>query len=133
MKRLLRCLCICMTICYHPFSSRADVITDWNSLLLAAIRNESASPPLAARNMAIVQISIFEAVNSIEHKYESYMERLDAPAGASPEAAALGAAYECVAFLYPSQIAAFDAALTNSLAAIPPGQARDDGLQFGEQ
>ena len=116
----------------QPFCAGGDVILEWNNLLLEAIRNESTSPPLAARNLAIVHAAIYEAVNAIEGMCEPYLISLTAPSGASAEAAAVGAAYECLAHLYPSQIASFDAAYNRFLASTSPTMSREDGLMLGQ-
>jgi len=122
-----------LALAASALQASADVVTDWNSLLLDAIRNESTSPPLAARNLAILHTAIYDAVNAIDRTHETYFISLGAPAGASKEAAAVGAAYECLAELYPSQIAAFDAALDRFLRSTPASQSRDDGLMLGEE
>jgi len=122
----------CSLLVLAPVQARTDVISDWNNVLLQAIRNESTSPPLAARNLAIVHVAMFEAVNAIERQYQPYFLPLNAPEQVSPDAAAVGAAYACLSDLYPSQMAAFDAALSSSLAAIPPGPDRDEGFTLGQ-
>src|SRR6267143_3344407 len=83
----------------------ADPVVEWNALMLDAIRNESTSPPLASRNLAILHASIYDAVNGINPTYRPYLVAVSAPAGASMEAAAVGAAYKCLTELYPSQTA----------------------------
>src|SRR5437762_925204 len=106
----------------------ADPVVEWNALMLDAIRNESTSAPLAARNLAILHASIHDAVNAIRPTYRPYLVAVSAPAGASMEAAAVGAAYKCLTELYPSQTASFQAAMDQFLANVPPSQSRDDGL-----
>ncbi len=90
MKQLARICLISVLAFGSAAGSRGDLVTDWDSVLLQAIKNESTSPPLAARNLAILHISIYEAINAIEHKYEPYFLPLSAAAGAAPEAAAVG-------------------------------------------
>ena len=46
-----------------PFLLLGDVVTDWNAEMLAAIRLENTAPPLAARDLAMLHIGIFEAIN----------------------------------------------------------------------
>ena len=113
-------------------AARADVILDWNEVLLAAIRVDKTPPPKAARAMACVNVSMYDAVNGILGGYSPYAVTDPAPAGASPEAAAVAAAYEALVALYPAQQATFDAAKAASLAAIPDGQAKVTGVKWGE-
>src|SRR6266516_3983438 len=132
MKSRSRIACVCLALSLSRLSAGADVVIEWNNLLLDAVRNESTSPPLAARNMAIVHTAIYDAVNAIERTHEPYFVDLTAPSGASAEAAAVGAAYECMANLYPSQIASFDAALDRFVTNTPATQGRADGLMLGQ-
>ena len=132
MKRLLALASLCLAFSLVPISTRADVVTEWNALALDAIRNESTSPPLAARNLAILHAAIYDAVNALDRAHEPYFMSLPAPPGASMEAAAVGAAYECLSDLYPSQTAAFDAALHQFLARTPATTNRADGLLLGQ-
>src|SRR4051794_1265279 len=63
------------------------VVLQWNEI--ATTRILPNGPPFtAARFMTIVQLAVFEAVNSITGKYQPYLGTISAPAGASPEAAA---------------------------------------------
>ena len=108
-------------------------VTDWNATLLDAVRTASSAPPLASRNMAMVHAAIYDSVNSISKKYSPYLVSIDAPAGASPEAATAAAAHRTLVGLYPAQAGKFDAALQSSLAKIPDGKAKQDGIALGQQ
>jgi hypothetical protein len=112
-------------------AERPDVVIRWNRVTLEAIRAGRTPPPLAARNLAMVHVAIYDAVNAIYRTHEIYRVRAVAAVGTSPEAAAAAAAYHVLAALYPRQREAFDAALRSSLADVPPGRARDDGLDLG--
>src|SRR2546425_5824029 len=57
--KLLLLACLVATLSLGCALAKADVVTEWNTLLLDAIRNESTSPPLAARNLAILHASIY--------------------------------------------------------------------------
>ena len=72
----------------------------------------------------------FEAVNAITGDYEPYLGTITAPPGASAEAAAIEAAYAVLNAYFPS--AALDAQRANSLAQIPDGQAKIDGIATGD-
>src|SRR5687768_8714452 len=71
----------------------ADVVTDWNATLEAALRNPTPSVPAQARASAIVHVAIFDAVNGITRKYTPLRVIDSAPPGARPEAAAAYAAH----------------------------------------
>jgi hypothetical protein len=69
----------------------ADVITDWNEKAVAFVTPRMV-PPAAQRVVAIVQVAMFDAVNSIERRYRPYLVQLPAAATASQDAAAAAAA-----------------------------------------
>src|ERR1044071_6223292 len=64
-----------------------DVVLQWNQI--AYNRMPGGSPFPTLRYMATIQLAVFEAVNSITGKYEPYFGTISAPAGASPDAAAI--------------------------------------------
>jgi len=109
----------------------ADTVLRWNELLLESLSNQPARVPLA-RNMAIVHVAMFDAVNAIDRSYNPYAADVKASRGASQEAAAAQAAHDTLAALYPSRQAVFDAALAEDLAGIPNGRARQ-GIEIGQE
>jgi hypothetical protein len=109
-----------------------DPVVEWNAVALRAIATSAGSPPASTRNLAILHTAVFDAVNNIQGGYNSYKIKSTAPAGASAEAAAVGAAYQTLVKLYPKLKDTFDTALTQSLARITDGQAETDGLAYGK-
>src|SRR5215472_12171744 len=99
--------------------TRADVITDWNSTALNAIRIEKSSPPVASRALAILHIAMCDAVNGITRKYQPYLVSGPVPSSASLEAAAATAGHSVMVALFPNQRTNFDAVYYRSLLAIP--------------
>jgi len=118
------------------FPTKADVITsdavvrEWNEIAINAIL-PNGPPFTAARFMTITQLAVFEAVNSISGKYQPYLGTVSAPAGASTEAAAVVAAHDTLVNYFPAQTATLDARRDASLAAIPDGQSKTDGMAVG--
>ncbi|MEG4863977.1 MULTISPECIES: chemotaxis protein CheB [unclassified Microcoleus] len=108
-------------------------ILDWNGVMLNAVRTGNSPPPLASRNMAMVQAAVYDSVNSITKKYSPYRISIDAPAGTSPEAATAAAALRVLVSLYPAQAATFNEAYASSLAKIPDGKSKEDGIALGQQ
>ena len=111
----------------------ADVVTDWNEKAVAAGYTGRSGNSLHSRNMAIVNVAMFEALNSIEPRYTPYRARLVAEPGWSKDAAAAAAAHHALVQLYPQQAKTFDQALQASLANVPEGPARTNALRLGEQ
>ncbi|MGB3266250.1 MAG: chemotaxis protein CheB [Microcoleus sp.] len=108
-------------------------VRDWNGVILNAVRTANTPPPAASRNMAIMHAAIYDSVNSIGKKYSPYRVSIDAPAGTSEEAATVAAAHRALVNLYPAQAFKFDAALQSSLAKIPDGKAKTDGIALGQE
>ncbi len=113
-----------------PAAVHADAVTDWNAI--AQTTTAVSPPPLGARNLAIAQAAVFDAVNSIVGDYETYAVNAAAPAGADAAAAAIGAAHYALVQLYPAAQGALDTSFAVSLAAIPDGTAKTDGVAVGE-
>lgn len=109
-----------------------DVVLDWNATLLNAVAADATAPPVAARNMAMVHVAIYDAVNAIDQTHSDYYVDALAPEGASREAAAAAAAHRILVNLYPTQIAAFDKQLELSLAEVADGQSENDGVALGQ-
>jgi hypothetical protein len=109
----------------------ADVVTDWNAVLIDAVRTDRTNPPRMTRHSALVHVAVYDAVVGLVGGYEPYFVASSAPTGASPEAAAAAAAHRVLTIVYPAQTATFDAALAASLGAIPDGPAEEDGVDWG--
>src|SRR6266516_89805 len=102
-------------------TAHADVVTDWNTVALNAIRAAKTPPPKASRALAILHIAVYDAVNGISRTYESYRVQSAVPSSASKEAAAGAAAHEVLIALFPTNTDAFDALYASTPAAIPNG------------
>jgi hypothetical protein len=112
-----------------PLAAAADPVLEWNE---TAVHTMAGQNPFAqARFAAITQIAVFEAVNAVTRDYEPYLVTIEAPAGASPEAAAVAAAHGVLTVYFPAQAASLAAARDASLASIPAGPPRDQGLAVG--
>ena len=114
-------------------SAYADVVTDWNSAALDAIRLGKASPPVASRALAMLHVAIYDAVNGISRTHETYRVASAVPRSASEDAAAAAAAHTVLVALFPSRSAAFDALYVANLAAIPDGPHKEAGVSWGQR
>jgi hypothetical protein len=115
-------------------SAQADVITDWNEM--AVIAGGKARPPgggTQARNMAMVHVAMFDALNAIERRYTPYRAQPATAPGTSREAAAATAAHFILVRAYPNQTKDFDTLFRASLAAIPAGEPKSRGIRLGEK
>ncbi|HWK89910.1 MAG TPA: vanadium-dependent haloperoxidase [Longimicrobium sp.] len=111
----------------------ADTVSDWwefaNRITSAA---QASATPDQQRALTRVSLAMFEAVNAIDRRYESY---LGFPAGdrtASQDAAAASAAYHVLLHHFPAQKTVFDDTYAISMASIPDGAAKEAGRLIGQ-
>src|ERR1700760_104499 len=110
----------------------ADVITDWNDQAVVFGVTRTMAPAAAERVIAMVHVAMFDAVNSIDHKYRSYLVQLPAIAATSREAAAAAAAGTVLAGINAPGQPDVKPSLASYLAAIPDGPAKTEGVKLGE-
>ena len=92
---------------------------------------EQVGPCRAARAIAVVHVAMFEALNAIVAKYESYTNLYPAPKKSSREAAIAQAAHDSLVALFPSQKASFDQKLAEDLNALPNNKRKVNGIALG--
>jgi hypothetical protein len=108
------------------------VVLEWND---TATRATIGNPPFSsARWMAIVQLAVFEAANSVSGKYQPYLGTLSPSPNASIDAAVAQATYRVLRNynLGGSLIPSLDERLASTLGNIPDGQPKTDGINLGE-
>ncbi len=113
-------------------AARTDVVLDWNAIAVNTAVANKQSPFAQARYAAIVQLAVFEAVNSITHDYQPYLGTITAPPDASPDAAAIEAAYQVLSTYFPASQPTLYADWTNSMQSVPDGSAKTDGIATGD-
>ena len=107
-----------------------EVVMEWNEIALTATATAGQGPVPQIRTMAIVHVSVHDAMNAITCDYRTYLSIRCGPWGA-PEAAAIGAAHRALVGLLPSQASAFGAARAASLAEHGLTES-EPGVAFGE-
>jgi hypothetical protein len=122
-KALLAAALTCLAV-----PAVANVITDWDAKAVAV----AAPAPLGQRELAMVHVAMFDAVNSIERRYRPYLVQLTAQKTTSQEAAAAAAAATVLIGLHPEAAEELKAALATYLATIADGEAKSDGIKLGE-
>ena len=93
-----------------------NVVQEWNAAALNAIRDWrgttndpkpgttfTSEPPKVARNLAMIQGAMFDAINAIEPRYEPFVYTAQAPSGLSSQVAAAAAAYQVASKLYTAK------------------------------
>ena len=120
-----------------------DMVLQWNAKAVAAVSNAPSAtppgfgqaPPGSLIQLAIVQTAVHDAIAAIVKTHKPYLEGLTAPSSASQAAAAATAAHHTLVGIAPSSATAavdsLDAQYAASLASIPDGQAKADGIAVG--
>ena len=72
---MMRVLCLIVAASSLATAAHADVVTDWNTAALNAIRAAKTTPPAASRALAILHLSIYDAVNGIDRSRDPYWSR----------------------------------------------------------
>lgn len=110
----------------------ADVVTDWDARTCELVAQAKLSAPAANRVVTIVQTAVYEAANAVTKRYPAGGLRVEAPPGASVEAAIAAANRATLTQLVPSQQAMVDTAYAAALAEIADGPAKSAGIAVGE-
>ena len=116
-------------------SQSVNPVLQWNRALLVIVRTPGAQPATIhpTRSFAIMHAAIYDAVNAIDKTHKSYFVKLRGVSqSASQDAAAAAAAHEVLVGLYPQFQAMLDAQLQQSLAQIPDGAHKADGIILGQ-
>ena len=111
----------------------ADVITDWNEKTVAFVTKHRLLPPQAERVVASVHVAMFDAVNSVERRYQPYRLAVTTAKGTSKEAAAAVAAGMVLAGLHPNETEELNSLMAAYLATMPQSTAKSDGIKVGQE
>ena len=113
----------------------ANVVTDWDDIAVKTIQPPGPVLPvpidLVFRASAMVDVAMFDAVNCIEPHYQSYKMQGEPSPETSQDAAAASAAANVLMQVVPNSNV--KATLSEYLAKIPDGPAKDRGIKLGEE
>jgi PAP2 superfamily len=105
------------------------VVNDWNA---TALRFLTPATFLSTRILAMMHLAIFDSVIAVTRDYEPYVVAVKAPRPTSADAAVASAAHKVLVNQLPALAADLDAAYAASLAAIPDGIHKTNGMALGE-
>src|SRR5262245_15841483 len=118
----------------QPAAAPDTYVNYWDAVGNQAFTAAALPPPDGGVIFAYVGIAVYDSVVAIEGGYKPFAVDAEAPAGASPEAAVAAAAHAVLVHYLPAQQATIlDPAYVQSLATIPDGQAKTDGIALGER
>jgi hypothetical protein len=115
-----------------PVPRPASPAVEWNQFLLDLQATPGDQPATVhpTYELAVMHAAIYDAVVSVDGG-APYLARIPAPRRASDAAAADAAAHDTLVALYPGLRAAIDAKYASTLAALPGGRARAEGVIVG--
>jgi len=109
-------------------------VANWDAVGNQAFTAAGLTPAEGHVIFAYVAIAVYDSVMAIEGGYRPFAIGVEAPAGASTEAAVAAAAHRILVHYLPAQEAGIlDPAYTASLLTISDSQAKTDGIATGEQ
>ena len=119
-------------------AARADTVCEWmefaSKVEAAGVEAQKLVVRTGQYDRAQTQVALamFEALNAIDRRYESYAGMAAADPSASKDAAAASAAYHVLLSYFPSQKAALDESFSMAMQAVEDVQARDAGKAIGK-
>lgn len=135
--RLLRFVAVVAAAClsFHAPAFASNAVLDWNEQALNTTRLARNPPPLSSFFLATYHVAIFDAVNGITRTHKGWLVNDPAPARADLDAAVAGAAHTVMIALWSatSNPRNLQVAYEKALATIPDGQAKTDGLAWGQR
>jgi hypothetical protein len=114
-------------------TTNADSVTEWNPRACELLGPANFDTPTSNRALAIMHTAIYEAANAITKRYPAGDFKIEAPAGASVDAAVAAAGHATLTKLAPVKQAEIDSAYQAAIAKIPDGNSKSDGIAVGEK
>jgi membrane-associated phospholipid phosphatase len=115
----------------NSWAASPNVVEQWNKIAEDTVVGSGAFQAESEIYMAYVSTAIYDAVVAINGRYAQLGTHIDAPDGASTEAAVIEAAYDTLVNYFPSKTATLYALYTTAIAAIPDGIAKSNGQAVG--
>jgi hypothetical protein len=130
--RMIRVIGLILAFALASESFAENPIADWHAVMESSVASAGRKNVVALPYFAYVDVAMYDAVNSIDGRFQPFAVNVHAPRGASKDAAAASAAHDVLTHYFPTQAAIFDAALATSLAGIPDSQSKTDGITVGK-
>src|SRR5580704_3733494 len=131
MLSILRRVLAVMALMYPGSGVLANVISDWDQKAIDIVAPRMPSPQ-AQRIVATVHAAMFDALSSIERRYQPYIAQLPASPTTSKDAAAAVAAATVLAKLHPSAEDELKGALAAYLTKLTDNEGKADGIKLGQ-
>lgn len=113
-------------------TARADAVTDWNVIATTNARAAGLNAITQSRVFAMTHAAIHDALNAIDRRSKPYALDTRADPGSSPAAAVAAAAHDVLVHELPTRQTFLNASYAASLASIPDGAAKSNGIAVGQ-
>jgi len=133
MKKLIQFV-FALMIVTTALAARAkaeDPVADWNAIAEKAVKTAGHAPPVAALDFAIVHLAIYDAVESIDRRYQPYHSIIPGATG-SLSAAVAKAGNDVLIGLFPAQSSTISKAYGDFLT-VNGIDGNDPGISAGAQ
>lgn len=128
-----RLLWVCIGLLVPVSAFCQNVAADWNMIGRTIIVTVGKKPPSSAGIFfAYEAVAMYDAANSIERGYQPFAVNIDAPEGASVDAAVVAAAHDVLVHYFRVQQGVLDVLEANSLNQIADSQSKTDGIAVGQ-
>jgi hypothetical protein len=122
-------------------TTEPDQVLAWNQVAVTVVGGTigggapQQNPLYQTRQMAMVHAAVYDAVQGVQGDFQPYAVALPAPADATANAAAAGAAHWVLTHqtYVPPLSAALVAQIDNAWNNLPPSIATNSGIAYGEQ
>jgi len=128
-----RFISVCVGLLVPASALSQNVAADWNAIGRTTIVTVGQKPPSSSGIFfAYEAVAMYDAANSIQRRYQPFAVSVDAPKGASVDAAVVAAAHDVLVHYFHNQQGVLDALEVNSLSQIADSQAKTDGIAVGQ-
>jgi len=135
--RLFAALCIAGGLLLGSSSlvaaSGPNMVAQWDQIAENTVVASGAQQSEGLVYMAYTQAAVYDAVVAIKGGYAPFGPPIKAPSHTSANAAVVEAAYETLAYYFPTSAAALGTARDASLATIADGRAKTRGIGVGHR
>jgi hypothetical protein len=132
MNRCTSSILLLAVLAALPDLAHADAVTEANARA-SEIASTIKATPIAVRALAITQVSVYDALQSIAGLGQPIVANVEVKSGASADAAVAAATRQCLLALVPDQKDRIEADYQAALSSIADGAAKADGIAAGER
>jgi hypothetical protein len=131
-RRTIWILAVTLGLAIASQSGAQNAVVGWHAITESTVAGSGRKNAVALPYYAYVDVAMYDAVAAIDRGFQPFAVWVDAPGGASEDAAAASAAHDVLVHYFSSQAPTLDAALASTLASIADGQSKTDGIHVGQ-